>query len=660
RAAGGRARVGFPWQIDAMEEPPPRGPRGGGSVGAMAMAAGDPGAAAAGARTRGAPVDRALAELAKVRRVAAASERHDLVERVDAARAVLLVADVPVAVVGEFKQGKSTLVNALLRTDVCPVDADIVTAVPTIITYGVPPAVLGYPTAASGEAEPDPVSVPFAKLRDYVTEAAAGAVELRSVEVRLDRALLRGGLSFIDTPGVGGLNSAQGNLTLGTLPLARAALFVTDAAQELTAPEMDFLARTVERCPSVICVVTKTDLHVEWRRIVELNHGHLARAGLSVPIVPVSSFLRLRAGAKDSAALNAESGFPPLLDLLRKVVAGADLAAARVAQQEVALVSSQLREQLGAERAAVRDPAVGAELAERLAEKARRAQGLAAGTASWQTVLTDGIQDLTTDVDHDLRERLRGMLRRGEALLDASDPKDTWREFEAWAAREASAAAVDNLFALLARTEQLAREVAERFNLDYDSIDLDLPAPTVSLARVSGLDPRFDKSSMRQFLGAFTAARLTYGGLFMLGAFGSLLPLTFAAPLGLAVGLALGRKLVRDERERQVEQRRLQAKQELRRYVDEVAFVVGKDSRDAVRRTQRFLRDEFTARAGLAQRSSTRALAAVRESGQLAEPERARRARDLDSRWADLDKVKEPTPATPAVAPAVRPVRRSA
>ena len=71
----------------------------------------------------------------------------------------------------------------------------------------------------------------------------------RSVEVRLDRRLLGAGLSFIDTPGVGGLDSAQGNITLATLPLAGAALFVTDAAQELTAPEVDFLRRIAGTLP---------------------------------------------------------------------------------------------------------------------------------------------------------------------------------------------------------------------------------------------------------------------------------------------------------------------------------------------------------------------------------------------------------------------------
>ena len=86
-----------------------------------------------------------------------------------------------------------------------------------------------------------------------------------------------------------------------------------------------------------------------------------------------------------------------------------------------------------------------------------------------------------------------------------------------------------------------------------------------------------------------------------------------------------------------MEYRRQQAKQELRRYIDEVGFVVGKESRDAVRRAQRFLRDEFSGRAALAERSSVKAMEAVQRTAQRPEAERAVRARELDAKLRDLD-----------------------
>lgn len=580
-------------------------------------------------------VEGVRAELAATRALAAGAHRSDLVARVDAALGRIAQDEVPVAVLGEYKQGKSTLVNALLRTDVCPVDPDLVTAVPTIIRYGTPPSVVAQ--FVDDEGGSTDRAVPFDRLREFVAEEGVDRPAPRSVEIRLDRRLLRGGLSLIDTPGIGGLDSAQGNITLAALPLARAALFVSEAAQELTAPELEFLVRVVERCPTVVCVVSKIDLHGQWRRIVELNEGHLARAGLSLPIVAVSSFLRMRAQARNDTALNAESQFPRLLELLRTsvdAVADATVAAARVEQ---AFVVEQLREQVSAEKAVAQAPAAGPVLADRFAEKARRAKALTGG--SWQSVLSDGIQDLTADIDHDLGQRLRDMLRRGEELIDEGDPKETWRDFKSWAAREATAAAVDNLLLLVTRTERLAREVGERFNLEYDDLDLDLPAPDVSLAKAAGMDVRFDKSVIQQVVGAFTGARAAYGGIYVLGAAGTLFNLAFAAPLGLVVGMTLGRKLVQKERERQVQHRRLQAKQELRRYVDDVTFHVTRDSRDAVRRTQRFLRDEFSACAALAERSSATAAEAVRRTAQLPAEERGQRARQLDRNLRELEKL---------------------
>ena len=165
----------------------------------------------------GRPGGDVLDGLADARALAQASGRADLVGRLDAAAQRLRSEEATVAVVGEFKQGKSTLVNALLRTDICPVDADIVTAVPTILRFGRPPAAF---LRLDGVDEPVPIV--FDELRRYITEGSGGSAPAapgaegappppatRGVEVRLDRRLLGAGLSIIDTPGVGGLDSAQ-------------------------------------------------------------------------------------------------------------------------------------------------------------------------------------------------------------------------------------------------------------------------------------------------------------------------------------------------------------------------------------------------------------------------------------------------------------------
>src|SRR5262245_33298748 len=65
--------------------------------------------------------------------------RPDLGERLARVRSRLTDAAFHVLVVGEFKQGKSTLINALLNAPVCAVDDDVATAVPTFVHHSAEP-----------------------------------------------------------------------------------------------------------------------------------------------------------------------------------------------------------------------------------------------------------------------------------------------------------------------------------------------------------------------------------------------------------------------------------------------------------------------------------------------------------------------------------------
>ena len=49
----------------------------------------------------------------------------------------------------------------------------------------------------------------------------------------------------------------------------------TDAAQELTRSELDFLRHAREMCGTVVCALTKTDFYPAWRTVRDLNQGHL-------------------------------------------------------------------------------------------------------------------------------------------------------------------------------------------------------------------------------------------------------------------------------------------------------------------------------------------------------------------------------------------------
>ena len=304
----------------------------------------------------GASVQEIIAAIDAGREIAASQGRTDLDQHLHETKQRLATEQVQVVFCGQFKVGKSTMINALLQRAVCPVDADVVTAVPTIVRYAPEPTVTTY-VRTDDEDRVEERRRPLEEIDLLVTEEAdpSDPERDRVVEVGLPHRMLRSGLALVDTPGVGGLDSAHGFLTLGALRFARGVVFVTDAAQELTAPELSFLQTAVERCPTTAVVVTKIDLYPHWRRIVELDRQHLANAGLDLPLIAVSSFLRLRAA--QSPELNAESGFADLVTFLaRDVVAASRQQSAKTAAVEVEFVASQLEQQSAAERAVIEAP----------------------------------------------------------------------------------------------------------------------------------------------------------------------------------------------------------------------------------------------------------------------------------------------------------------
>src|SRR6266508_2665572 len=229
--------------------------------------AGDPNAA-----QRSETVQKALTLVNLGTQAANAYKRPDLIERLRITRKRLLDPAFHVFVVGEFKQGKSSLINALLNAPVCPVDDDIATSAPTAVSWSEQPtaAVLyraaDEPADADGERpEPERETIDFDRVHEYVTEAANPENERRvhSVEVGIPRQLLADGLVLVDTPGVGGLGSAHSSITIGALPMADAVIFVSDASQEFSRPELDFLKTARSMCPNLLCVMTKTDFYPE-------------------------------------------------------------------------------------------------------------------------------------------------------------------------------------------------------------------------------------------------------------------------------------------------------------------------------------------------------------------------------------------------------------
>ena len=149
-----------------------------------------------------------------------------------------------------------------------------------------------------------------------------------------------------------------------------------------------------------------------------------------------------------------------------------------------------------------------------------------------------------------------------------------------------------------------------------------------------------------------SALRGSYGGLLMFGMLGRMAGLAMANPATIVIGLFMGRSALRGEKERQLAMRRNQARQAHRKYTDEVGFVVGKDSRDTLRRTQRRMRDFFAARAEELHRSTSEALNAAQQAVKSDATSRQKRLKDVD---AELKRIGVLRDKAYALAPDLKP-----
>ncbi|MGH4019230.1 MAG: dynamin family protein [Pseudonocardiaceae bacterium] len=604
-------------------------------------------------------VDLALATIARY-------DRGDLDTRLQQARARLLDEHIRVLVVGEFKQGKSLLVNGLVGAPVCAVFDDVATSVPTVVRHAdTPTSALVRVLDSDGDGDPaarrtERTEVPIGELAQHISETGnpGNRERLSHAEIGLPRRLLAGGLELVDTPGVGGLSSVHGAATMAALPSADAVLLVSDASQEYTAPELEFLRQATKLCPNVACVLTKIDLYPEWRRIAELDRAHLAAASVDAELLTVSSTLRVHAIRANDSDLNAESGFPALIGYLRERVVGqADLLARRSTVHDVLAVTGLLAGGLRAEQAAQQDPEAAQEVIRGLTEAQQRAAALKERSARWQQTLNDGVADLNADIDYDLRDRMREIVRLAEEDVDhGGDPKKTWDQLSNWVEQEVASAASANFVWATQRARWLAGQVADHFSEDGQWI---LPKLRTEASDALGSVRAMTLRQGEPFgLGqkALSGLRGGYVGVLMFGMLGTFVGMSIINPFSVGAGVLLGGKTITDERRRIISRRQNEAKAAVRRYVDDVIFQVGKDSRDMLRRVQRDLRDHFTAHADELNRSLRESQQAAEKSVKTSRSDRERRLTEIKVELERLDTLQQKvrtllprsTPALPA------------
>lgn len=161
-----------------------------------------------------------------------------------------------VAVFGRVSAGKSSLLNALLATDVLPVGVMPITAVPTRIRYGTKLAA----GIAFGDGQQRDVSIE--ELVSLVTEMGnpGNLKNIVRAVIEIDSPRLKSGIMLVDTPGLGSLAKRGASETLAYLPSCDLALLLIDAGATLTEEDFGTLRLLYEAGIPSLVLLSKADL----------------------------------------------------------------------------------------------------------------------------------------------------------------------------------------------------------------------------------------------------------------------------------------------------------------------------------------------------------------------------------------------------------------
>lgn len=182
-----------------------------------------------------------------------------------------------VAVVGEFKRGKTSFINALLRKSVLPADVVPATATVNRVTYGnVPSAYIFWNNGRPME------KVEIDQLADYITkitdQAAMQARNIKEAVVHYPCRFCENNVDLIDTPGMND-DDAMNSVTIRQLSDIDLAIVTLDPGMPVSQTEARFIAQLVES--SQICqlvfVVSKMDtvFAAHRERLLKLLEGRL-------------------------------------------------------------------------------------------------------------------------------------------------------------------------------------------------------------------------------------------------------------------------------------------------------------------------------------------------------------------------------------------------
>lgn len=159
-----------------------------------------------------------------------------------------------IAVIGQFKRGKSTLSNCILGQNYMPVGIVPITSAVTKVVYGKQSAEVCF---ENGEIRP----VEIDELSAYISEQENAKNELgvKEVVIHSESDFLKNGITYVDTPGVGSFHKNNTEVAYDYMKESDAVIFLLSVDSPINQIEIDFLQSTKEYAGKFYFAVNKMD-----------------------------------------------------------------------------------------------------------------------------------------------------------------------------------------------------------------------------------------------------------------------------------------------------------------------------------------------------------------------------------------------------------------
>lgn len=257
-----------------------------------------------------------------------------------------------VVVLGEFKRGKSTFINAMLGRSLLPVDVLPETATINALIYNDEPVVqvvMNDGTERNGELSREFLEQFSARRENSDTQ------NVKYIKIGYPANILRNRTVIVDTPGVSDINEQRCEVTYRFIPKANAVIFLLDANSPLKKTEKDFIDEKLLPLgiDNILFVVNKYDQvdeeeegedfleELQYRLATAFEIGTDKAALSQIRLYPLSATMALKGRASGNNAYVELSGIREIEAAIGEVVYGG-----RVEQDKLRRYKGRMKEAL--------------------------------------------------------------------------------------------------------------------------------------------------------------------------------------------------------------------------------------------------------------------------------------------------------------------------